>query len=1790
MIDFLVKKRIEKLSLSEIENEIKSLELDIQKLENEISEFEIKKSELLKRNNHAIGSFKKNAESHENDVKEKIDALCKEIHDINSDIKEKEEALKELKAEALNKAQLLKDSHNQNLKELNDEYNEDTLKLENDYLDNTNKLKEELTKHNEDIDDKSSKKIDELTSRFNNSSKEYEKLIDDNNHDIDITKDNYRRLMDDENETKTKLLNERYELENDNKTKLSELEETHQKLSEELNTEYENKSKELDENLKAFKDDITKTLDEKQSELFALIKDKERLTKEYETYNNDYLNTKKSLVETLNNKQREYDNTLNNQNLDLEKSFNELAEAKKNLEDKDKEVVDTIILNDKNLHELEDKYNKELNDTKLDYENKLNERLNTLNQELEDYNNEIINLKKTYEDEKEAEEKRLANEYRIMQKRFLAKLKEIYLQKDELKNNLQNELTNLKRDNLIITDNIEELKKSFINKRDEINNEINRANINHNEALITLKTNYESQVSNLKTNFDNQLISLNDQISKTKTIIDSIKLEIALTQEINEKEVNNFNFNNEKLDEALSELLNTYQIKVNEINTNINDLKAKLEISNQNLSEIENNYSEAKTSLETKYQSDLELLNNEHQIKINELNDKFNNDRQVLEDEKAKLVTKHQSDIEELKKLHEVKVQEENDNFNQKVNANDSDIVLINANHQDELAKLNEIISNNKNEIESLNNDYQNLLNEAKLNQDRLNEEFKLKCDELKKELDNNRILLESNFIQDSSNINEEISKLNDLKTNLYNELENLNHKHQETITNLNITKDNLLNEKQQLIEDIKAQISFKSNKIVELRNQYTNNLKDLEVTKLKRFEELNKLRQSLDIKYKDQQNLLIKEELNLSNELANKTDELKLANEEEIAKFKLELNDFKANLETEFNTLSKEHEEKIKALENNRLAINQDLKTRLDNSKLELNDLNNIINTKQKALDDLKLKLDNEYDIKVKYFDNELFKYQNSNQDEINDYRVCLSDKLKELINDKDSLLVTIDNLNNDLSKLKANHEENLSIKNQTIFKLEEELEEKINLLNTELKQSDDEISNLKLEFDTKVDSLYRKMTTLEEAKANLDKEYFDLNEEAKAKHLNKMNELELNFKQNITKMNQDKEIIISKIKEEMDNYKLSVNDKIANLQEAYNELLVKHNEMIDETNHDYEIKFNELEVDKLKVKDDIKTLDLAFTKLEEETKVKLETLIKDYDDKKLEALNQFEKAKEDLSLKFNEDKNSILDELDILKKDKESILKLIEETTNKQNEVLNKLDLENSNTLNKLQNDIDELNEKINQKKALMDTYTKQYEASIIDIENICSNKEDELNSFIAGLNEALANYKQELNNTLLKQDEEYNLEIDNLRVINEASKKEKEDELAKTKDEYDNLLADELAKNDELEKELNHKLDELKAELDQKAKAKENELNQEIEILESKRQDLENSKVLNNQKIDDLINENETELNNLKGQYTQEINQNKNNFADIIKELQKSNDGLRNNIKTLRSDLAMSKQKYEEDLSAKEVEHIKMNQEMNYILEKAKNELDNTDNQITTLKANFDHEVSDLYEKMETYESQKIKLEKHYAKLRSDENDNFNQMMTLKRQTHLDNLEDLRQGLNEAIDAINKRKELIFEDYNLRLKELVGIKEAKEFDYKKQKEAIEAEHERTINLLNTHHEIDSNKLKTQISDILNDTEADNKTYDDYLLEYSNRKTKLLDDKNHEIDAYKQKTIEVLRLLEKERQVLKSKEKVILDETASVIENYHDKALSFNHESNEILNLYQNKLREYLSILSKK
>ncbi|XP_050526178.1 CAP-Gly domain-containing linker protein 1-like isoform X4 [Daktulosphaira vitifoliae] len=1152
-----------------------------------------------------------------------------------------------------------------------------------------------------------------------------------------------------------------------------------------------------------------------------------------------YKQTKLSEMDKLKTQLTQMKNENDQLRTQVTKAANQADTAEKKLEETLKTLTGRI--QDHSMATAQDQLislMKQIDEEKEKYQNLLftNEEKNVANIELQNKNSELLIKIKELEVDLD-KERNLAKDVEIETMKIFEKEEELCRVKEELES-LKN----------VISNNKDELQKSVSNLSSEVNDKdilLNTLRQQLNECTQTNERLLKEVNEKLETTTEhlNKIIEeKNKKIEQSQEMIDQLNegiksLNILKNEEHDEiivglkNEIIKLKNDNKVMielkDENMKVQLEIYEKKLQELN---NELLILTKTKTQEISELQNKVSDLMSS----QSKDKELIN-KLKVQVNatiddlkkQKNDNIDFYKKLLKDSHEKQTEIASETIEQLQNLFDQSIMDKNKKIEscnvtllyvkeQIIKSKTKIEAYYEAKYKEIEEQLN-ILIQNKNEIqiknEQLDDMNNKLSNELKLTIKHLEEksnfvvELEKKYNDLDSQQSLNKNELEKELSFKIKNLNDELSNLKKEKDifqesheNYVREMSKTIHikneelkQNQDRLINLEFSLDELKSAKQNDFEAHKNQVMQLKNKIDDLiiQNSKLASIDD-QVKEL-----TNKLEQTLIEKEKESLSHIELEKKYL-NEISNyKTSITNLQSSIQTLESKLTFDNTKLNDELviknkQLDSIKSENLKLLDTLKN--LEYSKDSlkkKTEYSNTlESDIKKLNEIIEQKNKTIDDISMKLENikltsekvvtEYNNKINEKDEEIKKLNNIENEHLESVKENYESQIKLILTEKESekknlidKIVTIQKANENLEK----QSELSKLQSIEMGKLQDVLKEKAKTI--------EDYERKTKEFDCSM----AKLTT------DLDIKLKEREEETK-----KLFSQELTTEKGILEK-QNKYIIEEKEKENADlRQKLSQLECIKiNLEEKVEQIKIKEMELKklseENLNKDKIIEENIKNIDKLN--DLLSTTKIDFDSMIKEKEKIVYEVLKDKEKIELEIdeLEKKTKLTVDGNIKEISDLRKILKESSENEVDKELMirLELANDDIVKQREISATLEKSNSEMKNKITHYLSEIkkweDEKSNLQcemtKALQDqqdNYNKQIndiknEFELLNKENILCNKEIEdykmkFSSLQQTVDENSKNCEKQINMKV-----NWEEELDNLKMLLENERKDRE-----------------------------------------------------------------------------------------------------------------------------------------------------------------------------------------------------------------------------------------------------------------------------------------------------------------------------------------------------------------------------------------------------------------------------
>lgn len=1328
-------------------------------------------------------------------------------------------------------------------------------------------------------------------------------------------------------------------------------------------------------------------------------------------------------------------------------------------------IDDSIDINDY-IIQIYEIVNTEFN--RLNLQNKTNNDL--YKKELEKLNNKISKLNE--EKEKITVEKNKALEE-------IKQLKEQIAMKNE-------------ENQKIINDKLKDLQNELESKKTEYNINLEKLKNNNWTVATALEARNKAieESDNIKAVNNKILIRVKELETEIQTHLETIKnnlIDIEVLKIENES-IKNIKLNNDELKTRIDALLNENKLYQNQIN----ELK-ELQLMNN-------------SDLETKYTKLTEKLNKEI-YNINKQLTTYINELKLCQSNSNKLNTK----ILELENL-KTKLWTENDSLSRKL----KDCNIKNTN----LEKQKEEIFKTIDKLQQSNTDQNNEISQ-----------LKNKILELEKELSNNKND-EKKLIDDLNNqtktLSNELSSLNITNENNINKLKEIIKNNLNTVINLNIKNKQLQLQINELLEKNKSLLENKTkleseilsnNKshndlLTELTQKYNNNLSELrQITETlsNKQEEISKLIQ------KDKQS--DKEIKELKDEILS-LQSMKISLNAEFEQIKLDKSNLlieKDKLETELDNCKQQLKKNIQEYKSKH---NNNLLSEIKELKYIQSNLEQLLNKKNIECKELESKLKLEI-IKLTK-ENEILKTKIQKSGVLTELQTTSNNKIDEMTNElikisteNKTLKDIITSLKKEMTDLSANNLNDLSKCQELKNKIENELNNKIKDLQSQISEitmmNNNDISHIE-----QINKLNNKIKELQKEIIEIKNQY-DINIKNKNKEIS------------------DKDLEILDLQNKLK--QLTENNLMSN--EDSNGLTNKINELRQESDK-LKVEFNDLIKNNSKVlesKDlEIKSLKQELNQYKEINNINQQDMSKD---NKIDILNNKIKELNDLLLLSNSN----------LKKEQElnkELQKLVIINENKFNELTKKNDV-NISIINDLQKEKINLNKLIlnlQKEKDKLDNKLNIQQFQTINNSLSKQEKVTEINNNKEIFNKTITELET-LNNKYKDSIENLKIELQKQKELNANQELQFEDKLTKLNETFTNKFNElKLEKDKLIEERDNNKIltNNFSLELNKLSKSCKEEKLKLQQIIKN----LNTFDIKNNNNI--TLNKTILDLQKINDDYDKEIKELKEKIIGF--ELIKLT--LNNKIKSLNDNI--SNLKNHNILSDNEIK--KINQELNLIKGVLKDKeiiIQNLENSNTN-KEKIQIELINAKQLITELEQKLVKCEQTKKSEFEKELDNVKNILNAKYDT-LQNAYDLYKVTNnnkiDELQTLNKisieekgKLQKIIEELTLKYDNLNKIKQSLD-----NKLLINQVNNNNKNLSSQEVVMDINNKLNQCNDTMANLKDLNQSYEKQIKEF---KEKLLG-----LEFYKLNLSNKIKKLNKTIEILNDKNKLTQQEKDDIFNN---------------------------------
>ncbi len=934
---------------------------------------------------------------------------------------------------------------------------------------------------------------------------------------------------------------------------------------------------------------------------------------------------------------------------------------------------------------------------------------------------------------------------------------------------------------------IEEQNEQKIKKlKDDLENAKNKFNKENEKKQIILSQN-KTQINDLQ-----------EELNQTKETL-------ALTQK--EKEIESMNFNNQ-----MNRLKDDYERRLRDAETKTTDNEEKSKDAERKMITIKADFDKQKALLNQK----IDHLNRQ-------LEDFTKREKEMKQETYSQLKEQQIAYKDKVDKYEKTikSLTVENDQLKEQVVDLEANVEGLGLDFQSERNRNEELIEKTNKEIESLEEDLNNLKKKSHEEKEKIESEYTTKIEELTSELKKSKLKLEENevkskTVEDSSRteikkMEREIAILKQENTLLKTQNDEVNKRNQEQKSYYENIISNLESKAFQV-----DHAEFQK-KIDEIKAYYEEEKKKSEANfnneKLAMSQHIDNLTNGLN---------------KCALDLKNKTDELehlKADYKNNITKLTKENNDMKIEKEKLNNSMNKNTEKLNNKLKTSVNELEKRIEEKESQHQNEIMDLNK---KSEETLSQLKSIFENEKSRLEAKLKEEKSKNEKKIANLIEEYENKLKEQENELKDENENLHNDLEDLNQEHTSYVTNAEHEFELLNQKIENLEKGLKESKNNLNNEISKNKSNLDSLNELFNNERKELQSKIDNISN----------DLNN--KEKELTAM----ISKKEQLEKIINDKDEMISQLKDDYIKEKDEYNSKYEDLRKKYNDLndgsmmknleytrdnalltqqieyLNKKNEetskviednqkryeerlfsLRNEVEKDLNEKFDRLKKEKTELENKLLNKKKEMKELEQNFLKQSQTSEKEKNDL-AEKLSSLQKKYDDISKNYDQEKNSNLKQINLLTKENDTFKTNLNSKGQTMKEKISKLEkdlMEKTSQYEKdqilweskikfveqqrdtLKKENSESNKRFEQ---MLDTIRKKYNAEKENIEHNAKLTMNNMDQKYQKQIKDLQDNHSRLYTELLNNNKELEKEIKALRIENENTKNKKNNNSELTK----------------------------------------------------------------------------------------------------------------------------------------------------------------------------------------------------------------------------------------------------------------------------------------------------------------------------------------------------------------------------------------------------------------------
>lgn len=1153
MFDFLTKRKIERMTGEEVSQQIEKLTAEIGKLEADLGSFAVQKENLVREKQTKIDELRTYLEDDKVIKAQEIKAIESQISDLKAELKKKSEELNTIKSAHRKDAEdlrtksdeeitTLKKDHDRYLKDLKESYDQKLEEVKNAY---------ENERHT--IVTESDKTLTGLNQSLKKLDDEFFKIQAEIRQEQGGYKDAYELLIEQENAKKDTLASKSVKLRQEQLTKEEVAEKRLSKLQEDIKKDVANKKKVLDEGYEKMKEEFDTALERQKEELLELTKRKNELANAYNSALSDFNREKDILLSKYDQETSNIE--FENQNLIAQekKANDDLLALKGDLTKKENELAAFKVASQKEMDELKAGLEKKRQDLLLKHEaDKANEE-STLQQALEEMRHRYSEMKENLYNDKEKEISRLNGEFRMNQRRYLSKTKDIRTHADALKAEYEDKLASLRKANLILEDEIESDTQKHEIRLMSLTQKIEDEKQNWNRLLVQQQKEYNEKVENLKKaaaehrdNFEKEKEELQ---AKTEALIKEKELKDLFYA----KEITRYKTQLDSIGETKQAQIQNHEANLKKVAAEIEATKAKIEsLTAENdrvLSELENRKAKAQSDLE----QELAKMERAHQEEIIKINDEHAKECAKIESDYNEHLSARDVVFADLEKEHQNRLASAEEAFAKELADLNDQNEKTNAKFKQDAEQLERENVEKTQKIADLKKEYATLISDREDAIAALIVGYKEKIAKLKADFDkeSNDLLKQEEGQRDA--YNSDLASIENLIAAKRLELDQDQSDHeakvryyQELIADADHQKELVDNEYNLKLIDKNSE---KETVDKELKKAYA----DLEAKTLARQAEYEELTKELSLRLEDQKTAYEREQNELLAQNEARREEVLAEYKQREDAYSEDLARKEENMAIEYRAKVALNDQKIASIVSENEEIFKGLKDKLESKKRLGRDLSRQYESVKEHLQNELNALKMSYNDKKNRLDDDYLNTRHRYQVELQNLKVASDDRLHALCDYNEKLRNDIKKMDEDQKiEIERNKKEledlsnTLTLKKRAVDKAKE-------AYRLQLQDCEHLIETLRADYATKTKAAYDRIEEFSLKKGDLEREHKRLLKEAKKAHDENLNRSRKELDEKLQGYRQSQEAMIKAVHDQEEVIVAAYKNKLSSLEQEF-------------------------------------------------------------------------------------------------------------------------------------------------------------------------------------------------------------------------------------------------------------------------------------------------------------------------------------------------------------------------------------------------------------------------------------------------------------------------------------------------------------------------------------------------------------------------------------------------------------------------------------------------------------